>query len=252
MDLGLKGKVVIVTGGAKGIGGAISEAFAMEGANLVVNYRSNPEKSEAFTDGLKEKYGIDAIAVQGDLSAETDILNIYEKTWEHFGKADILINNAGSALTVPLEETSLEQWNRLLDNNVTGMFLMSREFAKKVVPTERGGRIINILSKVAMSTTSKSRACYVTNKTAELGLTRQLAVDLVDKGIYVNGVLPGLVRTDINKNLPTFPAKEQRTPLKRANEPWELAKVVVFIASEQCRIMVGSMVDCTAGMLLGF
>lgn len=252
MNLGLKEKVVIVTGGAKGIGGAISEAFAMEGANVVVNYRSNSEKSEMFVAGLREKYGVDAVGVQGDLSREEDILNIYAKTMEHFGYVDILINNAGSAFTAPLEETSLEQWNRLLDNNVTGMFLMSREFAKNVVSTGRGGHIINILSKVAMSTTSKSRACYVTNKTAELGLTRQLAVDLVDKGIYVNGVLPGLVRTDINKDLPTFPAKERRAPLKRASEPWELAKVVVFMASEQCRIMVGSMVDCTAGMLLGF
>lgn len=252
MDLGLKNKVVIVTGGAKGIGAAISATFAREGAKVVVCYRSAPEACEAFIQSLRDKYQADCIGIQGDLSDMGVVQKIFDRTQEVFGAPDILVNNAGGAKTTMLVDISLEEWNNTLKGNVTAMMYMSRAFAERVIPTKRGGRIVNILSKVAVSTTSKGRACYVSNKTAEMGLTRQLAVDLVEHDILVNGILPGTVLTDINRNMPNLDAKAARMPRKRMIDAQEIADATVFVASELSGAMVGSMVDCTGGLLLGF
>lgn len=252
MDLGLKKQIVIVTGGAKGIGAAISEAFAQEGARLVVCYRSNPDRCEAFIQSLRETYRAECIGVCGDISQMDTVTRIYDETERVFGIPNILINNAGGAKTTALVDISLDEWNQTLKGNVTATMYMSREFARRVIPAGRGGKIVNILSKVAVSATSKNRTCYVVNKTAELGLTRQLAVDLVQHNIIVNGVLPGLVITDINRNMPNLPMKEARMPRKRAIRPSEIADTTVYLASNRAEAMVGSIVDCSGGLLLGF
>ena len=251
MDLGLKGKVAIVTGGAKGIGGAVSECLAQEGANLVVCYRSEPERCEAFIEDLRRRYGVTCVGVQGDLSSMETVTRIYDEAERAFGTIDILVNNAGGAKTTAIVDVSLEEWEQALGSNVTGMMYMSREFAKRLIAQGKGGRIVNVLSKVAMSATSKNRVCYITNKTAELGLTRQLALDLVEHGIIVNGVLPGLVITDINRNMPNLPDKIKRMPRKRPIQPSEIADTVAYLASNRAESMVASIVDCSGGLLLG-
>lgn len=253
MELGLKGKSAIVTGGAKGIGAAISEGFAKEGARVAVCYRSDPERCEAFIQGLRDAYQAECIGVRGDLGCPETVREIYDRVQEAFGAcADILVNNAGGAKTTALTDISLEEWNNTLQGNVTATMYMSREFARRAIQVGKGGKIVNILSKVAVSATSKNRACYVVNKTAELGLTRQLAVDLVEHGIIVNGVLPGLVITELNRDMPTLPAKEARMPKKRAILPGEIADTTVYLASNRAEAMVGSLVDCSGGLLLGF
>lgn len=252
MDLGLKDKIVIVTGGAKGIGAAISETFAQEGAKLVVCYRSGADASEAFIQSLRDRYGTECIGVQGDLGNMDVVRRIFDETENTFGVPDVLINNAGGAKTTMLTDISLEEWNQTLQGNLTAVMYMSREFARRVIPTGRGGKIVNTLSKIAISTTSKGRTCYVVNKTAELGLTRQLAVDLVEHDIIVNGVLPGTVVTDLNRNMPNLAAKAARMPRKRCIEPQEIADTIAYLASNRSEAMVGSLVDCTAGLLLGF
>lgn len=251
MDLGLSGKVAIVTGGAKGIGAAISECLAQEGAKLVVCYRSDPERCETFIESLRERFGAQCIGVRGDLSSMETVERIYGETERAFGLPDILVNNAGGAKTTALVDISLEEWQQSLDGNVTAMMYMSREFAKRLLAAEKPGRIVNVLSKVAISATSQSRACYITNKTAELGLTRQLALELAPHEIIVNGVLPGLVITDINRNMPNLPDKIRRMPRKRPIQPSEIADTVVYLASKRAESMVASIVDCSGGLLLG-
>ncbi|MDL2220272.1 SDR family oxidoreductase [Eubacteriales bacterium OttesenSCG-928-N14] len=252
MDLGLQNKVVVVTGGAKGIGAAISEAFAQEGAKLVVNYRSDAPLCEEFIARLRADYGVEAIGVQGDVGNIQTVNQIFAAALETYGRLDILINNAGGGKTTALVDITLEEWNDAMQGNVTGMMMMSREFARILIGKKQPGKIINILSKVAMSTKSKGRTCYVVNKTAELGLTRQLAVELTEHGIIVNGILPGLIKTAINADNPNFADKEARQILKRACTPDELASTVAYVASDKATTLVGSMVDCTAGALLGF
>ncbi len=257
MNLGLNNKTVIITGGAKGIGAGISQVFAQEGANLVINFHSNAAEAEAYADSLRIKYGCKAVCVQGDIGKEEDVKHIFDVASENYGLVDILINNAGRGFSTKFTDISLDEWNRSLGDNLTGQFLMSREFARRIIPTGQKGWIVNILSKASMTSTTKGRVCYVSNKAGELGLTHAMAVDLTEYGIHVNGVMPGFVMaSSLSKQKETDPAEFQRrinrVPLKRAGEPWELGNMVAFLASDQCALAVGSIVDMTGGLLLGF
>ncbi|MEA4895091.1 MAG: SDR family oxidoreductase [Oscillospiraceae bacterium] len=254
MDLGFNGKTVVITGGTKGIGGGISEVFAEEGGNLIINYRSDPEGSETFIQSLRDKYNVAAYGVQGDVSKPEDVLRIFDFAEEKFGQLDVLINNAGGGKTTMIWDITLEEWNDALRNNVTGMFMMSQEYAKRMIAKGRKGYIVNLLSKASLTTTTKGRACYVTNKAAEMGLTKQLAVDLVDKGIIVNGIMPGSVRNQMMSKWTEeeIAARVKRCPTGRLGEPYEFGKMVAFLASEQNQLSVGAPVDYTGGMMLGF
>ena len=259
MNLRFEGKTAIVTGGAKGIGSGITEVMLEEGANVICDYRSNPEYSEAFIQGLREKYPNGQIyGVQGDVSKPDDVKKIFDFAEEKFGRLDILINNAGNPgfhLDM-IWDIPLDEWNYNIDNNMTGMFLMSTEFARRLMAANKGGRIVNLLSKASLTTTTKGHACYVTNKTGQMGLTKQLAVDLTDKGIICNGIMPGSVRdvrnNPVNYDDPRTKARLKRLPTGRFGEPYEFGKMVAFLASEECQLAVGSVVDFTGGMMLGF
>lgn len=254
MDLGFKGKTVIVTGACKGIGGGISEVFAQEGANLILDYRSDPEYCESFIQSLRDKYGAEIYGIQADVSKYEDIIRIFDFAEERFGRLDVVVNNAGSGPTTEILDLELDEWNDVLNNNVTGQFLMSREFARRNVAQGKGGHIVNLLSKASVSTTTKGRGCYVTNKHAELGLTRQLAVDLTDKGFIVCGIMPGSVRNSMMRTWTPEQeaARAARCPIGRLTEPIEFGYYVAWLASEKNTTAIGCGVDATAGMLLGF
>lgn len=257
MDLGHKGKTVIITGGAKGIGAGISEVFAQEGANLVINYHSNQESAAAFADSLKAKYAVSVVLVQGDVGKEQDVTRIFDCAEEHYGRIDVLVNNAGRGVSKKFTELTLEDWNQGLNDNLTGQFLMSREFARRVIPTGQKGWIVNILSKASFTSTTKGRVCYVCNKAGEVGLTHSMAVDLTEYGIHVNGVMPGFVmantlKTQFETNREEFDRRVERVPLKRVGEPWEIGTMVAFLSSDKCELAVGTCVDMTGGLLLGF
>ncbi|SBW07802.1 Glucose 1-dehydrogenase [uncultured Eubacteriales bacterium] len=257
MDLGLKDKTVIVTGGAKGIGSGISEIYAQEGANLVINYHSDQAGAEAFKAALAEKYGVRIVCVQGDVGSEKEAKHIFDAAEGAFGTVDILVNNAGRGHTADFREITLEDWNRCLNDNLTGQFLMSREFARRAIPAKRKGWIVNILSKASVSSTTKGRVCYVANKAGELGLTHAMAVDLTGHGIRVNGVMPGFVmastmRRQLERNPEDFARRVGRVPIGRPGEPWEIGTMVAFLSSEKCELAVGACVDMTGGLLLGF
>ena len=254
MDLGLKGKTVIITGGTKGIGAGIARVFAEEGANLILDYRSDPEGSEAYVLQLRRECGTEVFGVQADVSRYEQVLRVFDTAQEKLGQLDVLINNAGGGTTTALLDLSLEQWQDALDNNVTAMFMMSQEFARRMISGNRKGYIVNVLSKASLTTTTKGRACYVTNKAAEMGLTKQLAVDLVDHGIIVNGIMPGTVWNRIMEQLTPEQqaARLKRCPTGRFGTPYEFGKMVAFLASEQNQLSVGAPVDNTGGMMLGF
>ena len=254
MDLGFKGKTVIITGGTKGIGSGISTVFAQEGANLIIDYRSDVEGSEAFIKGLVDEYGVEAYGIQADVSKPEDIVRIFDFAEEKFGRLDVLINNAGGGKTTLTWDLSLEEWNDALANNVTGQFLMSKEFATRNMAQNKGGHIVNLLSKASVSTTTKGRGCYVTNKHAELGLTRQLAVDLTDKGFIVCGIMPGSVENQMMSAWTDEQRAERakRCPIGRLTTPVEMGYYVAWLASDKNMTAIGCGVDATAGMLLGF
>lgn len=265
MNLGFEGRTVIVTGGAKGIGAGITQVFAEEGAHVIVDYRSDPERCEAFIKEVQGKTGNRNIyGIQADVSDPAQVQAIFDFAEETFGRLDVLINNAGSGPSQMFWDISLDDWNRMLNNNLTAYFMMCQEFVKRLMAAGKGGHIVNVLSKASLTTTTKGRACYVTNKTAQMGLTKQLAVDLTDKGIICNGIMPGTVRSEMGKSDLTranitpeqeeayYQARLKRLPMGRYGEPDEFGKMVAFLASEQCQLAVGAVIDFTGGMMLGF
>lgn len=260
MDLGFKGKTVIVTGGARGIGGGISEVFAQEGANVIIDDLARPEECEAYAKELSEKYNTNVYFVKGDISNQDDVKHVFDFAIEKTGSVDVLVNNAGltgGATSDVVPEMTVEKFKRNMDVNVVGTFMMCTEFAKRAIEAGKGGRIVNILSKAAVSTTTKGHSCLAVSKAGLMGFTKQLAVDLTDKGIIVNGVMPGSVYNSLfdGKNKeemesPKMKARLERLPLKRFAEPVEIGRVVAFLASEQNQVAVGSIVDITGGLLL--
>ena len=227
MDLQFKGKTAIITGGAKGIGSGITEVFVEEGANVICDYRSDPEYCENFIQGLRDKYpGANIYGVQADVSKPDDVNRIFDFAVEKFGRLDILVNNAGGTAHRQdqlINEIPLTEWNDMINNNMTGMFLMSTEFARRLMAENKCGRI---------------------------------AVDLTDKGIICNGIMPGSVRNQKTAGVPDTDPKRQerlkRLPMGRFGEPYEFGKMVAFLASEQCQLAVGAVIDFTGGMMLGF
>lgn len=257
MDLGHKGKTVIVTGGSKGIGSGISEVFAREGANLLINYHSGAEESIAFGRQLEEMYGGKVVCVRGDVGNEEHVQHIFDEAEKHFGRLDVLVNNAGRGFTKEFWNITLDDWNQQLNDNLTGQFLMAREFARRMVPKKQRGWIVNILSKASMTSTTKGRVTYVSNKAGEVGLTHSLAVDLTEYGIHVNGVMPGFVmastmRKQLEGDPEDYKRRVQRVPIKRPGNPEEIGNMVALLASNQCELAVGTVVDMTGGLLLGY
>lgn len=257
MDLGHKGKRVLVTGGAKGIGAGISEVFAQEGADVLVNYRSDTQASEQFAMDLSARYGVRTACIKADVGSEEDVVRLFDQAEQIWGGVDILVNNAGKVYNDKLLDITYGKWQQCLSDNLTGQFLTSREFARRAIRQGRRGWIVNIISKAAIFTTTPGRIAYVSNKAGEVGLTHALAVELIEHGIHVNGVLPGHIMAsrleeEIRLRPENYQQRLQRAPLKRVGEPWEIGATVAFLASEQCALAVGSIVDVTGGLLLGY
>ena len=258
MDLHLKDKVVIVTGGAGGIGSGISRVFASEGAHVIVTYLHNAEPARQHALALAEEFGIKASALQCDSADEDAVSALFDYATVEFGPVDVLVNNAGNTnVTIPFIDIDLQSWNEQIHDNLTGHFVMSREFARRAMAEQRPGWIVNVLSKASVSSVTYGRATYVANKAGEMGLTRAMAVDLTRHNIRVNGVMPGFVMNrKISREREHDPAAFQRrvdrSPLGRIGEPEEIGRMVAFLASDQCGLAVGSCVDVTGGLLLGY
>ena len=175
MDLKLTGKNVLVTGGAAGIGAGICKVFAAEGANVVVNYRSHQAEAEAFAQGLRETYGVDALAIQADITAPEATEKLFTQALAHFGILDVLVNNAAGGICFkPFQEYTEEDWHLAQAGICDHVFRMSQLFLRACLETGREGRIINILSKSAILSSSIHNLTYVTNKGALLALTRAI------------------------------------------------------------------------------
>ena len=253
MDLGLAGKVVVVTGGTGGIGAGICNVLAQEGASLVINYRSNAECAVAFARKLQESYGCDTALVEGDVSFEMTAKAVFDTAFREFGKVDALVNNAaGYSPKHPLHELTTEDWRRAQDANLNSQFFMSREFVSRVLEEKRSGNIVCVLSKSAFSTNSTNNTSYISAKAGAYGLMRGLANEYVSKGIRVNAVVPGYVQSDRS-----YLDGDERTERIRNRlatgafaTPVEIGRVVAFLCSQCSSQIIGAAIDCTGGMML--
>ena len=243
----LEGKVAIVTGASRGIGRAIAERFAAEGAKVVVNYFSNEAEAGKVVDGIKQG-GAEAIAVRGDVSKSADVKHLVESAVKQFGHVDILVNNAGVMVTKPALEASEEDWDRTIDVNLKGAYLCSKEVAPLMMK-QQGGRIINMSSNSGLYHPSAIRFTeYVVSKAGMNGLTKALALAW-GPHITVNAICPGWIKTDMIAD--TDPEVEARilgeTALGRWGTPDEIAGAAVFLASRDANFITGELLIVAGG-----
>ncbi len=252
MDLNLRGKVAIVTGGGSGLGAAISELFAQEGVNVVVNYIVDEVRVLKFVENLNKKYGTRSIALYGDITNPTDIDNIIAKVVGEYERLDILVNNAGVWPTAFVKDMSDEEWERVVRINLTGPFLFSKRVVNRMIALKRGGRIINIVSQAAFHGSTSGHAHYAAAKGGLVTFTVSLAREVAQYGINVTAVAPGMMRTPMSAEALSQREQEylKRIPLGRVAEPEEVANVVVFLASEKASYITGATIDVTGGMLM--
>ena len=255
MDLGLKGKVAIVTGGGAGIGEGMCETFAEEGCNVVIADFRPIEDTQAQAKRLEEQYGIQALAVKIDVSKEEDVKKMFEAAVEKFGTVDILMNNAGKMGVNKIEDVTLETLRKFEAVNIEGIFLTCKEMVK--LHREQGRKnswICNTVSKSAFTTNSGGNSPYIATKGAVASFTRGLATEVGKEGIYVNGIIPGYVLTETIRNIPNgkerSEAMKKIIPIGREAEPKEVADVAVFLCSPRACQVMGVLMDVTGGTML--
>lgn len=247
---GIKDKVVIVTGGSQGIGKAIAEKFAKEGASVVVADKKTKEGKETIA-----LLGSPHQFIACDISRNKDVEHLIQETKRIFGKIDILINNAAIAIYKKLDEFEEQEWNSVIATNLNSIFLASR-YCIPIMKQNGGGSIIHI-SSVHARTTSTHNAPYVACKGALTALTRAMALECAPHNIRVNCVLPGAIHTPmLMDNWGDMPADKHpllpRIPLKRFGHPDEIASVVLFLASNHSSYLTGSEILVDGGLSAHF
>lgn len=245
----LKGKVAIVTGGGRGLGEQIAIGFAEAGANVVVCSR-RVEACEEVSGKLKE-IGVDSLALKCDITKPEDVKNVVEQTVEKFGRIDILVNNSGASWGAPAEEMPLEAWQKVLNVNVTGTFLMSQA-AGKVMLEQRSGKIINIASVAGLKGSNPKvmdAIGYNASKGAVITFTKDLAAKWGPRGIYVNAIAPGFFPTKMSKGLLEKGGQAilEGTPLRKFGSDTDLKGVAVFLAASASDYITGDIVVVDGG-----
>lgn len=240
-------KVAVVTGGSRGIGREIALEFAREGADVVVNYYSY-DKGAYEVANLIKNMGRKSLVVKADVSNYEDVSKMVEDIYREFEKVDILVNNAGVLINKPLLETSREEWDRVISVNLNGVFYTLKLFARRMAE-DGGGSIINI-SSVAGYIPLINTGAYSASKAGVIILTKQAAVELGPKDIRVNAICPGPVLTDMLLSEYTgeeLEIRKEMMPLKRLGEPSDIAKLAVFLASDDAKYITGSVYEIDGG-----
>jgi glucose 1-dehydrogenase len=255
----LKGQKALVTGANSGIGKGIARALAHAGADVVVNFRSNPESAaEVVREG--SHCGSRVYAHQGDVSDEVQVQAMFRRMFDEFGTIDILVNNAGLQQDAPFEQLTLKQWNMVLGVNLTGQFLCAREavreFKRKGVRKEvscAAGKIICI-SSVHEVIPWAGHVNYATSKGGVMLMMKSIAPEVAPYRIRVNSICPGAIRTPINREAwdtpEAYDALLKLIPYKRIGEIEDIGRVAVFLASDDADYIHGASIFVDGGMTL--
>ena len=249
----LTGKKALVTGGSRGIGKGICLALAKQGADVAVNYRSNQAEAEAVVAEIKAM-GRETFAVQADVSLAESVAKMFVEIKDRWGKLDILVNNAGIVKFANFEEVTEEDWDQILAVNLKGQFLCAKEALKLMGP---GGKIINIasISSGGVGIGFRQIAHYTASKGGVVALTENMALELAPKGINVNAIAPGVIETDMTKDLMADEKSKAgllaRIPKGRFGKPEDIGAAAAFLASDEADYITGAVLYVDGGWLAG-
>ncbi|MCI5071771.1 3-oxoacyl-[acyl-carrier-protein] reductase [bacterium] len=243
-------RIVLVTGASKGIGSAIANAFADGQHTVLVNYRSNKNQAQAVVDGIIEQGG-NAQAIGFDVADAAQVEQAIAQITKEFGGVDVLVNNAGVSVDQLILRAKYEDWDKVMQTNLTGAFLCSKFAVKSMMRRKNNGRIIYV-SSVVGEMGNPGQSMYAASKAGMLGLMKSLAKELASRNITVNAVAPGYVRTEMTMAL----TDEQRErflkdiPLNRWAEPEEIAGAVKYLASREAGYITGHTLSINGGLYI--
>ena len=247
--MGLTGKTAVVTGGSRGIGRAICIELAKQGANVVVNYSGSEDKAKQVVSEIEE-LGVKAIAIQANVADSAAVDAMMKQTIEVFGTLDILVNNAGITRDNLLMRMKEQEWDDVVDTNLKGVFLCTKAVTRQMMK-QRAGRIINISSIVGVAG-NPGQANYVAAKAGVIGLTKTCAQELASRNILVNAIAPGFITIEMTDSLPVElkEAMLKQIPLAKLGQPEDVAKAVVFFASDNANYITGQTLHIDGGLVM--
>ena len=249
----LHGQIAVITGGGRGLGQQIAEVYAERGCNLALCSR-NKGNCDEVADILIQKYGIEAKGYELDVTNEDQVNEVVTQIIEDFGKIDILVNNSGTTWGAKVEEMPLEAWEKVMNVNVTGTFLVSKSVGNHMI-NQKYGKIINIASAGGLTVRPPeitNTIGYTTSKAAVVHFTKDLAIKWAQHGIYVNAIAPGMFRTKMTKE--TLNQKEEKIletiPLKKIGDENMLKGAAIYLATKASDFVTGTVLSVDGGSTL--
>jgi len=245
----LKDKVAVITGSARGIGKAIAEEYASNGAKIIIS-DIMLDKAEETASEIKSIYNVDTMAVKADVSKYEDVEILINQTIEKFGKIDIIVNNAGITRDNLIMRMSEQEWNLVIDINLKGVFNCTKAVSRPMMK-QRYGKIINITSVVG-EMGNPGQINYSASKAGVIGMTKTTAKELGSRGIRVNAIAPGFIVSEMTDKM-TDQAKEsliKLIPLSELGKPIDVAKAAVFLASDMSDYITGQVINVCGGMVM--
>ena len=242
-------KVVLVTGGSRGIGKEVAEVYADNGYDVVINYVSDKTDVEGLKKEFEEK-GVKCLLVKGDVSKAEDVQNMVEEAIKEFGKIDVLVNNAGITRDTLLMRMSEEDFDKVIEINLKGTYLVTKAVTKYMMK-KRQGSIINLASVVGV-VGNAGQCNYSASKAGIIGFTKSVAKELASRNIRANAVAPGFIATDMTSVL-SDSVKENinaQIPLKRMGTAKEVAEVIYFLGSDKSSYVTGQVINIDGGMVM--
>ncbi len=244
-----KGKTVLVTGGSRGIGAAIAQSFAAQGATIALNYAGSQEAAEEIREKILSM-GVECKIYQADVSDFSQVENMIKAVEEDFAGIDILVNNAGVTKDSLFMRMKEEDWDKVIDTNLKGVYNCSKSVIRGMIK-RKFGKIINITSVVALSG-NIGQANYAASKAGVIGFTKSLAQELGSRNIQVNSVAPGYIETSMTESIPQNIKDEliKKIPSGRIGSSDDVANAVVFLASDKANYITGQVVSVNGGLYM--